>query len=708
MAAEEYSLAELEAEQKRRAGEATFPSVMAEKGTTSEELLKAGEALAKGGMMGLVNLAGGWGSYLDWRDQQAGADKAPRGYSSTGIANFIKEKTGLDLKDVPGYQGAYEIGQMAAPAMLLRGVAPEASLFGRASTPMGAVGKTLGEGAIGAATGLTAESIAPDSPLAQLAIGMAPYAAKGAVMGVQNRLLKPTGTFEPSAAALLDVGRMTPGEFGGSRVQLAKETTAATSPQIEAKGTSFRQAQAGDVEGFLSNVFNKASSSAITNPKEVAMKLTESFKNFGKSLASNLRSQASKDFKAAENAGGMVDTTPVVNKLTELRNGLRPDLNPADAAQANAIDRILESLVKPAVPEQVIPSSIVTEAGVPVTTKVIPEVPAGTNQISIKDLKRVISGWSEAAWSGNYALNGTNVFQGLASGQSTGTARAVLRGFKDALDKAIDEGIPGAEALKKARSNFSANLDKIDTFAEMPLTKTFGKDYHTAVPEDILKKLTEQKPTQRELLFGLLQEQAPEMADTIRRMQFDSMLNKAQATKAAASDPKFVIGNMLKELNNKKGDFSFLFPDASNLKDVNKAMQWMEKVLESEKSIKELKTRADVYSATRGTGISSWGANAARAIYDNVSGLFASPNAMADVVFNPNTVKKILDYQNKPTVEKGIDLLKSLPKPVAIGAARTGYMVGNQSIPNIEVTGSAQDSGYTLQELEAELASRQQ
>ena len=160
--------------------------------------------------------------------------------------------------------------------------------------------------------------------------------------------------------------------------------------------------------------------------------------------------------------------------------------------------------------------------------------------------------------------------------------------------------------------------------------------------------------------------------------------------------------------NNKKGDFAFLFPEAKDLNDVNKAMQWMSKVLQSEGAAASSGVRGDIYAASRGIGAGSQEANFAKAMYDSIKGLFAQPNAVANVVFNPNTVKNILDYQKKPTLQKGIDLLKSLPKPAAVGAARTGYMIGNQPIPNVEVTGSSADIPYSDEEIKAELARRQQ
>lgn len=668
----DYSLAELEAELQRRQGEATFPSVMAEQGTTGEEALKLGESLAKGGIMGIINMLGGWGSYYDWRKEQEGVKKEPSPVSSAGIANWIKDKTGVDLKDVPGYKGAYETMQMAAPAMLLRGVAPEASLFGKAETLGGAAAKTAGEGFVGAATGLTAESIAPDSPLAQLLIGASPYVAKAGIMGVQNRLLKPTGTFEPSSAALLDVGRMTPGEFGGSRVQLAKEATAEAAPQIEAKGTTFRQAQAGDVEGFLSNVFKRASSTAISDPKELATTVIQSVKNFGGALNNKLKSDAARDFGKASASNGMVDATPVVNRILGYIDSL-PQEAPGTSTMRSYFTQLFDKY-------------------------------AQNPNISIKELQGMLSNWGDAAYTGS--ASGLN---DVAPGMVRGAARSVLAGFKESMDNAISSGVEGAKDLKVARDNFSKNLNNIENFRQSKINKAFGKDLGEFTDIDsIVSKIEKSKGAQRDIMFNILKDEAPEVADTIRRSKLDKMMQAAQADAPSASDPTFVISKMLKELNNKKGEFSFLFPDANDLKDVNKAMEWMSKVMQSEKAAGTSNLRRDVYSATRGAGAQSQTANLVKSLYDSVKGMFASPNAVADVVFNPDTVKKILDYKNKPNLEKGIDLMRSLPQPIAIGAARAGYMMGNQSIPNIEITGTRQDSGYTLQELEAELARRGQ
>lgn len=667
----DYSVADIDEELRRR-GVATFPSVMAEEGTVGQEALKLAEAAAKGGTMGIINLLGGWGSYLDWRKKAyQGKDEAPSALSGAGIANFVKDVTGIDLQNVPGYKGAYETMQMAAPAMLLRGVAPEMSLFGPAATTRGAVAKTVGEGAVGAATGLAAESIASDSPLAQLVIGMSPYAAKGAVMGVQNRLLKPTGTFEPSAAALLDVGRMTPGEFTGSRVQLAREATAEAAPQIEAKGTTFRQAQAGDVEGFLSNVFKRASSTAISDPKELATTVIQSVKNFGGALNNKLKSDAAKDFGKASASNGVVDATPVVNRILGYIDSL-PQEAPGTSTMRNYFTQLFDKYSQ-------------------------------NPNISIKELQGMLSNWGDAAYTGS--ASGLN---DVAPGMVRGAARSILAGFKESMDNAISSGVEGAKDLKVARDNFSKNLNNIENFRQSKINKAFGKDLGEFTDIDsIVSKIEKSKGAQRDIMFNILKDEAPEVADTIRRSKLDKMMQAAQADAPSASDPTFVISKMLKELNNKKGEFSFLFPNTAELKDVNKAMEWMSKVLQSEKAAGSINFRGDAYSLTRGVGAQSQTANLVKSLYDSVKGMFASPNAVANVVFNPNTVKNILDYQKKPTLQKGIDLLQSMPKPAAVGAARTGYMVGNQPIPNVEVTGSSADMPYSMEEIEAELTRRQ-
>lgn len=692
----EYSLADLEEEARRRSGEATFPSIMAEEGTPLQEAGKFAESTAKGAGVGLLSLLGGWGSYSDWRKQQQGINEAPSPISTAGMVSGIKQATGVDLLNVPGYEGAFELGKVAGPTAALYAVAPELSLFGRGKTAAGSVGRGIAETGVNTATSMFAQSVAPDSPLAQMLISASPYAAGGALKAIQGKVVAPKGTVPESTAALLDVGPLTPGQATGSRVQLATEARVAAEPSTEMKPLQFRQQQAQSAESFLTSLFDSASSKAITDPDKVAETLTGAFKNYGQALATKLKQDANKMFTKAEKSGGMIDTQPVLDKLEQVKAGLRPDLNPADAALVSRIDNIMDSLFNPASPEIRRKTPLMTE-------EVIPATAASANKISVADLKRALSGWSDASWSGNYALNGTDVFAGVAPGQAKGVARAVLGGFKDALDAAIDAGVAGADDLKGARAAFGENLKKIDTFAKMPLTRVFGKDLEAVNPDEMLKKLAGQTPTQRKLLFGILQNDAPAIADTIRRVQFDRVLSRAAADAAAEDAPEFVIKQALQAMNKKTGDFSFLFPNAQDAKDATKAMEWMRKTLRSEGAMSV--GGGGEYAMTRALGGSAQAGFIAREVIPTLRDMMANPNAFANVIFDKNAVQKMLALQERTDPQRIVDFIGAVGKYAAKPGIRSGAMLDTTK-PVVE--GQQQEQGYSLQELEAEMASRQQ
>lgn len=691
----EYSLAELEAEARRRSGEATFPSVMAEKGTTGEEIGKFVESAAKGAGVGLLSLLGGWGSYSDWRKQQQDINEPPSPISTAGLVSGVKQATGVDLLNVPGYEGAFEMGKVAGPTAALYAVAPELSLFGRGKTAAGSIGRGLAETGVNTATSMFAQSVAPDSPLAQMLISASPYAAGGALKAIQNRVVAPKGTVPESTAALLDVGPLTPGQATGSRVQLATEARVAAEPSTEMKPLQFKQQQAQSAESFLTRLFDSASSKAINDPDKVAETLTGAFKNYGQALSTKLKQDANVMFTKAEKSGGMIDTQPVLDKLEQVKAGLRPDLNPADAALVGRIDNIMDSLFNPASPEIRRKTPLMTE-------EVIPATPASANKISVADLKRALSGWSDASWSGNYALDGTDVFAGVAPGQAKGVARAVLGGFKDALDQAIESGVAGADSLKEARRAFGENLKKIDTFAKMPLTRVFGKDLEAVNPDEMLKKLAGQTPTQRKLLFGILQDDAPAVADTIRRVQFDRILSRAAADAASEDAPEFVIKQALQAMNKKTGDFAFLFPNAADAKDATKAMEWMRKTLRSEGAMSV--GGGGEYAITRALGGSAQAGFIAREVVPTLRDMMANPNVFANVIFDKNAVQKMLALQERTDPQRIVDFIGAVGKYAAKPGIRGGAMLDTTK-PVVE--GQQQEQGYSLQELEAELASRQ-
>lgn len=643
-------------------------SVLEEEGTTFQEFKKGAESLLKGSAKGIVDIVGGWGNLYDYLRKSPD----PSALSSTGILKGIRDLGGPDLQQISGYRGAFEFGQSAAPAAAMS-AAGLPGLFGR--TPVG----LAGEFGVAGTTGVAAQQIAPDSPLAQLAIQASPYALRGGVMTARRSLTNPTGQVPATVDDLLRVGRMTPGEATGSRVQLATEARTEAAPSIEAKGTEFRQAQAQDVSSFLDNVFKRASSQALS-PEQATTSAFTAFNNYGKALTGQLRSQASKDFGAAKSSGGKIDTTPVVSIVSEQLANIPPEIA-ALAPVRNALQKIIEEYSIPAQEAKVTPSLILGPTGTPASVSVTPAVPAELREISIDRLQKNLSAWGEAVYSGKADFGKGNIFEGVAPGQVKGIALSVLRGFRDSLDQASTEGIAGADKLIKARDNFKANLAKIEEYSNVPLTKYFDVETVSALtPEKVIDKLSKVAPSERRFLAEVLQNSPDGAAvfDTVRRQQFNQVLSRASeaAAGAAADSPEFVIKAALTELSKRKGDFDYLFTNPKDKADALAAMQYMQKVLKSESvgAVGGLKG-GDVYATTRGFGGTSQTANLAKEAIGLIREIVANPNAFADVIFNPDTVKAMKEAQQATTVKKLTNVVTKLGDASAKFAPRVGPMV---------------------------------
>jgi hypothetical protein len=655
-------------ELKKRGLVTSSESVLEEEGTTFQEFKKGAESLLKGSAKGIVDIVGGWGNLYDYLRKSPD----PSALSSTGILKGIRDLGGPDLQQISGYRGAFEFGQSAAPAAAMS-AAGLPGLFGR--TPAG----LAGEFGVAGTTGVVAQQVAPDSPWAQLAIQASPYALRGGVMSARKSMTSPTGQVPTTVDDLLRVGRMTPGEATGSRVQLATEARIEAAPSIEAKGTGFRQAQAQDVSSFLDSVFKRASSQAVS-PEQATTSAFTAFNNYGKALTGQLRSQASRDFGAAKSSGGKIDTTPVVSIVSEQLANIPPEIA-ALAPVRNALQKIIDEYSIPAQAEVITPSTILGPTGQPASVSITPAVPAGLREISIDRLQKNLSAWGDAVYSGKADFGKGNIFEGVAPGQVKGIALSVLRGFRDSLDQASTEGIAGADKLIKARDNFKANLAKIEDYSNVPLTKYFDVETVSALtPEKVIDKLSKAAPSERRFLAEVLQN-SPDGAsvfDTVRKQQFNQVLSRASdaAAGAAADSPEFVVKAALTELGKRKGDFDYLFTNPKDKTDALLAMQYMQRVLKSESvgAAGGLKG-GDVYSTTRGFGGTSQTANLAKEAVGLIRDIVANPNAFADVIFNPDTVKALKEAQQATTVKKLTNVVTKLGDSAAKFAPRVGPMV---------------------------------
>lgn len=686
------SVQELEDEMRRRGMLVSEESVLAEPKTTPQQLQTFGESLLKGSARGVVGLLGGWGNLYDYLNKS----KSPSAFSSAGIMQGIKDLTGVDINKIQGYSGAYEFGAAGGPAAAFTALGVP-GLFSRTIPGVAA------EFGVAGSTGMLAQSIAPDSMAAQLAIQSAPYVAKAGYLGTQRAVNAPQGPFPSTAETqdLLRVGRMTPGELGQSRAQLATEARVEAAPASGQAPIAFRKGQALDVESFLSNLFERSAGAPVdvTRAQATTASVFNAFSNFGKALSSKLRTDAARDFGAAKNAGGLIDTAPVVDSARRSLSAIAPE-EPGFATLKQSLDRIIEEYAIPAQPAKTTPSAILGPTGQPATVTVTPEVAAGSRKIDIKRLQDNLALWGDAAYSGKVDFGKGNIFEGVAPGKAKGIALGILQGFRQSLDDAIDAKVPGADQLVQARNNFRDNIKRIEEFANRPLTREFDvPDVSALVPEDVIAKLKRKPASQQALLIEVMQSSpsgdVAAVLDTIRRSRLDDILAKGPD-----------IQKLSRALQS-KGDLVTLFPNPRDLQDAQLAVKFMQQVLAKESAAGAGGRTSAAYAATRVAGGTSAAGLIASEIASLVNAALSSPGALSKMLFEPDNRKLLLDLaKKKTTAEKAYNAVKTLGQNTGVIAARGGPALDIGAPESTEPAVAPEQAPDDAAQLEAEMRRR--
>lgn len=607
------------------------------------------ESVAKGSAKGILDLVGGWESLYNYLD----AGKDASAFKPERILGAVRNLTGVDLENAP-YRTPYNIASAGAPAAVttLAGVPGLFNVSRTATTAQRIVpaAKEFGvSGTVGAVAPLITES-----PFGQVAIGMTPYVAKGGYSTLQSQAMKPKGAFptEAETRGLLSVGPMTPGELTGSRQQLATEARVAASPRAE-NVPAFRQEQAQSVSNYLDNLFTRASKSAVDD-QTLTNNVVTSFRNYGKSLSSTLRSDAAKDFNAAKKAGGSVDASPVLQSAQTRLAGIPPE-TPGYEGMRSALTRIVEQY-------------------------------ADNPNISIDTLQKNLSAWGEAVYSGKADFGKGNIFEGVAPGQAKGVALDVLKAYRQSLDNAISNNVPGADKLKAARDKFSQNIAKIEEFSNRPLTKYFDVENPSQlVPETVATKLRDLPQSQRAILIDVLGN-SPEgtaVMDTIRRNTFNNILGKAEATGAAKNAPELNIDTALKELNKKDSDFNFLFQSKQDLNDARLVINYMQRVLQSETGGAATgMAGSTAYATTKALGGNTQLANASKELTDVLRDKITNPEVFSRILFDTDSKDALIALaKGKTTLEKVKSASTALAKVGGITAVRGGPMLSPEYAP---------------------------
>jgi len=652
--------------------------------TFKDAVLNTLESVAKGSSKGILDLVGGWESLYNYLDAGKNAEAA----KPTRILNAVKQITGINLESAP-YTTPYNIAAAGAPAAAVTALGVP-GLF-RGGPISGPAKEFAVAGTVGAAAPLLTES-----PFGQLAIQATPYAAKGGFTTAQNIAMRPQGTF-PSISdtqSLLNVGPLTPGQLTLNRQQLATEARVAASPRAE-EAPGFFRTQAESVQKYLDDLFTRSAQKTL-NPEDLTKSVVTSFQNYGKALSTRLRSDANKDFKAAKGAGGLVDTQPVLDVVQTRLQAIPPE-TPGFEGLRSALGRISDEFTIPEIPASVTPSTILGPTGQPVDVKVTPGTPAQAQKIDIDRLQKNLSAWGEAAYSGKADFGKGNIFEGVAPGQAKAISLDVLRGYKQALDNAIQNGVPGADKLVKARDNFAANIQRIEEFANRPLVKAFDVERATdLVPEQVLTKLKNAPESQRAILVNVLQNNpdASVILDTIRRSTFDDILNKAQAPGAAATAPEFNIDVALKELNKKESDFNFLFQSKQDLNDAKLVLNYMRRAVQSETGGAAMgMAGSTAYATTKALGGNTQLANATKELTDIIRDKITNSADFSSILFNSDSRDALLKLaKGRTTLGFVQDAARIVGKTAGISAVRAGPMLSIEQSPD-EAINATQPTG---------------
>jgi hypothetical protein len=196
--------------------------------------------------------------------------------------------------------------------------------------------------------------------------------------------------------------------------------------------------------------------------------------------------------------------------------------------------------------------------------------------------------------------------------------------------------------------------------------------------------------------------------DTVRRSQLEALLTKSQKAAAGAAEgsPTIDLKTLLTEINNKKGDFNYLFPNAIDKADATLAIQWLQKTAKTASEATQ-GVRSEAYAVSRGAGATSQQGLILGEIASVAKFIVNDPRAIADVVFNPDTVKKMAEAQRTGKLKKAADLATMLGVSAAKFAPRAGPMFEttqpqdiSQQTPKIDLTGMAtMDKQQAIEEL---------
>lgn len=553
-------------------------------------------------------------------------------------------------------------------------------VLGISKPKQGDVAGTFGEGAVGGLgygpsaamvgglTNIAVKGLSPDSPMGQLGISLVLPTAASIVATRRANVQQGYKPSEGETGATLTKGQATGGEKA-----LHNEAEISGIVQGRPAFKALESAQSAHLKDYADKI------QQFTNRKdlsatEIRSGVVGEMNKASDAVLNKFRATNRVNFDAARVSAGDARLFSTDNVIAAIDKKIalysEPTMPPELQAIASGLKELKDNFITPAIPSKTVSSTIVDSSGKPVSTTVIPEVAQINKKLTIDELQKHLESLANAAKTGSYSTPGakTNSFSGATPGTIKGIVRDILKGFKEDLDAANLDGIPGSAELIKARDSFRNGIKTMNDFASQPLVKKLNLESENSItPEATVKGLLQAPPTERKAILALVETAKPEIYQSLRHRAMQELLNKSNSAEGLAT----TMANVRKQvLNERIGNTSdgipfddFLFPTAGEKAKFLKLTNDLELIARKSSSnnsmnINPMNPASDI-SSVAGGSIARYATRAAIDVWRIITA--QSPEKISIAMTSPNaatTIAQLARYKALQPIPK--DLIDKL------------------------------------------------
>lgn len=530
-------------------------------------------------------------------------------------------------------QTAAKVAEQYLPGLPITGPSQDkyAPVFaaGGGVVPLGGWGKglfgvaksALGGGAIAGGT----QTLFPDSPVAQLAVGAGlPY-----TFGAAARVGKQALTKDMKAPRGEPVSGLTLGEVTGKDSFLKAEDKLRRDPKMSAKAQEYDKARTDLLKQRVEDVIGNRTLDDVS----AARAAQNAVQKFVDTKTEAMRKQANVEFGAAKDAGGGFDMTPVVQKLDNLLAEFGDKENTSQTQTIiNELKRTRDAYIVKSTPEVRTPTAVLGADGNPAGTSV---TPATTEQIIHVDPTRMLNRLRD--WS-KYAATGEGVFADVDRTVTKHIASEVYSSYLQSLDDAANTS---GGLIKTARDNYKKNMAEIDDIRSKPIIRFFNKENINELDStQIIDRLKKERPEQRKYITSIVDQYDPEIMSNVRKSALMDMLDSGTVKGAPKGAPTFSSEQFLSKMDGSKKEFlDSLFTNPSERKEFNSVINQMRLAVRTPLSGNEAsnmrQTLAQGAMAATGSGPAAAAVRAAEGVGDYLKNKLVGKDEMFNLLFNP-------------------------------------------------------------------------